>query len=67
MLRIFADNHNFAFSLDYLALFADRLYRSSYFHSVSSSYALPLQVILPLVKSYGDNSTLTLSPVIILI
>ena len=37
MLRVFADNHYFTFSLDYLALFADRLYGSSNFHLISSS------------------------------
>jgi len=56
MLRVFADNHYLAFSLDYLALFADRLYGSSYFHVATSlktplNYALPLHVILPRVRS----------------
>ena len=30
-----ADDHNFAVSLDYLALIAHRLYRRSYFHNKS--------------------------------
>ena len=36
MLRVFTDNHDLAFSLDNLALFADRLYGSSNFHFASS-------------------------------
>ena len=60
---IFTNNSDAAFSLDYFALFADRFYRSSYFH-FNSSYsvycnfrALPrrnylsLQIILPRVRS----------------
>lgn len=36
VLRILANNHYFAFSLDYFAFLAHRLYGSSYFHFVSS-------------------------------
>ena len=36
MLRIFADDHYAALALDYLALFAHRLYGRSYFHANSS-------------------------------
>ena len=32
MLRVFANDKDFAFSLDYLALFAHFLYRRSDFH-----------------------------------
>ena len=32
VLRVLTDNHDFTLSLDYLALFTDRLYGSSYFH-----------------------------------
>lgn len=34
VLRVFTDNHYFTLSLDYLALFADRLNGSSYFHFI---------------------------------
>ena len=59
VLRIFADDHYLAVSLDDFALFADRFYRSSYFQFNSSllsrpeavSYYLSLHMILPLVRS----------------
>ena len=64
MLGIFADNHNMSLALDDLALLADHLYGRSYLHRCSSfrNYDLLRQVIRPLVRSYGDNSMVTLSP-----
>ena len=49
VLGVLADNHDFAVTLDYLALFAHGLYGRSDFHCISS-YLL-LQVILPRVTS----------------
>ena len=49
VLGVLADNHDFAVTLDYLALFAHGLYGRSDFHCISS-YLL-LHVILPRVTS----------------
>ena len=67
MLRIFADNHNLALTLDYLALFANFFNRRSDFHlypsfHVNNIYYLLRHVMRPLVRSYGDISIVTLSP-----
>ncbi len=71
-----AYNHNFAVSFDNLALVAHGFYRRSYFHNIlldsiicfyPNGQFLLRHVILPLVKSYGLISSLTLSPSIILI
>ena len=61
-LGIFLINHiKPTFSSDYLTISTTLFYRCSYFHYRNISY-LYLNVILPLVKSYGDISTFTLSP-----
>ena len=80
MLGVFADNHDAAFALDDLALFANGFHTRSYFHGGSpfASYGqkiiflkrvlsfqnqfLPRQVMRPRDKSYGESSTVTLSP-----
>ena len=67
VLWIFTDNHYFSFALDYFALFANFLYRRSDFHLNALLEKLALayfdrHVILPLVRSYGETSTVTLSP-----
>ena len=67
MLRVLANYHDFSVSLDDLALFADRFYGRSYLHLSASFAYLSRHVILPLDRSYGDNSTFTLSPGRILI
>jgi hypothetical protein len=80
VLRVLADNHDAAFALDNLALFANGFHTRSYFHGGSpfASYRqkiifskriasfqnqlLPRQVMRPRDKSYGESSTVTLSP-----
>ena len=65
MLWVFTDYHYSTLTLDYSALIADWFYRWSYFHLVSASFGkiyLCLNVIRPRVKSYGEISTVTLSP-----
>ena len=56
VLRIFADNHYLAVSLDDFALFADRFYRSSYFH-FNSSLLSAAENRRPLFVSPGDPSS----------
>ena len=57
VLRVLADDHDAALALDDLALLADGLNRRSNFHvhflrcCWGWFYALPRQVILPLVRS----------------
>ena len=55
MLGVFANNHDYALTLDNLAFFADRLYGWSDFHGYSSfasfNQLLLRQVIRPLVRS----------------
>ena len=59
MLRVLADDHNAAMSLDNLALFADLLYGWLNFHNLPylseqlflRLYYLVRQVILPFVRS----------------
>jgi hypothetical protein len=67
MLGVRADHHDATLAFDNLAFFADRLNRRSYFH-LKLPY-LPLgfsllerQVMRPLERSYGEISTVTLSP-----
>ena len=69
MLGIFTDNHYFSLAFDDFALLANFLYRRSDFHCITSlkiTY-FDRHVIRPLVRSYGDISTVTLSPGRILI
>jgi len=72
VLRVFTNHHYGALTLDYLALVTYFLYRWSDFHKKTSrrnitTHHLNRYVILPLDRSYGDNSTVTLSPGKILI
>ena len=67
VLRILTDNHDFSLALNNLALLANFLYRRSDFHlnALLENLALAYfdrHVILPLVRSYGETSTVTLSP-----
>ena len=75
MLGVLANDHDTAFAANDLALFAHGLHGRSYFHSskpflsaVCVIYCSPgqpyllRQVIRPRVRSYGDISTVTLSP-----
>ena len=75
---IFADNPDASFSFNDFAFFANWFYGCSYFHRYLSFRKSPfaivaynffycknylsLQIILPFVRSYGDNSRVTLSP-----
>ena len=71
MLRVFTDNHDFTLALNNLALFANLFDRRSDFHSeylllkiknlLLVSY-FDRHVMRPRVRSYGDISTVTLSP-----
>ena len=60
------NNVNATFPSDNFTISATLFYGCSYFHYFRFSY-LYLNVILPFVRSYGDISTLTLSPGNILI
>ena len=54
MLRVFADDHYMAFSLDDFALFANLLYGWLYFHCITpvlSDNYFARQVIRPLSRS----------------
>ena len=67
VLGILTDNHDFSLALNNLALLANFLYRRSDFHLNALLEKLALayfdrHVILPLVRSYGETSTVTLSP-----
>ena len=67
VLGILTDNHDFSLALNNLALLANFLYRRSDFHLNALLKKLALayfdrHVILPLVRSYGETSTVTLSP-----
>src|SRR5690606_23036073 len=75
---IFANDHHFAVATNHLAFFTDAFYRRSYLHGLhllekklpaasrdhhGSAIAHFLRyVILPRLKSYGESSTVTLSP-----
>lgn len=62
MLRVFANDNNFAMAFDHFAFFTDGFDGWSNFHIRSSFFYLYRNVIRPRVKSYGDISTVTLSP-----
>ena len=65
MLGVFADDHYMAVSSYDLALFADLLYgwfNLHYNFTMPFVYYLERQVILPLVRSYAETSTVTVSP-----
>ena len=75
MLGVLADNHDFTFSLDDLALFADLLDGRFNLHCVIPYLSFELfvksyfarHVMRPLSRSYTETSTVTLSPGSILI
>ena len=66
VLGVLTNDHDAAFAANDLALFAHGLHRRSYFHRfkpfLSAVVHLLRQVIRPRVRSYGDISTVTLSP-----
>ena len=65
MFWIIANNPDHAFSLYDLALVTDFFYRRTYFHDLYLLCALSYfarYVILPRLRSYGENCTVTLSP-----
>ena len=53
MLRVLANNHNFAFALDDFAFFANRFYRRPNFHCILlrfGSYGMKTAIILPFFR-----------------